>query len=126
MRIGEGLAASGRARRASRCARALATLDVFAHFCRATGIDEVERSRPARSATPSNSDDFLLARGARLPVRVLSREEEAHFGYLAAVNSTTLSDGCVLDLGGGSLQLVARRSAGWRARSGRGSWARCG
>ena len=37
---------------------------------------------------------------------MLSREEEAYYGYLAAVNSTTLADGAVLDLGGGSLQLV--------------------
>ena len=34
------------------------------------------------------------------------REAEARYGYLAAVNSTTLSEGWVLDLGGGSLQLV--------------------
>ena len=48
------------------------------------------------------------ARAARsgLEVRVLSREEEARYGYLAAVNSTTLRDGAVLDLGGGSMQLV--------------------
>ncbi len=37
---------------------------------------------------------------------MLSREAEARYGYLAAVNSTTLRDGSVLDLGGGSLQLV--------------------
>jgi exopolyphosphatase / guanosine-5'-triphosphate,3'-diphosphate pyrophosphatase len=36
---------------------------------------------------------------------VLSREEEARYGYLAAVNSTTLADGVALDLGGGSMQL---------------------
>src|SRR5205823_11569471 len=54
-----------------------------------------------------------------LPIRVLSREEEARYGYLAAVNSTTLTRGCVLDLGGGSLQLVdvedrlAVRSGSW-------------
>ena len=45
-----------------------------------------------------------------LEVRVLSREEEATFGYLAAVNSMTLTDGAVLDLGGGSLQLVEVQS----------------
>jgi exopolyphosphatase/guanosine-5'-triphosphate,3'-diphosphate pyrophosphatase len=50
---------------------------------------------------------------------VLGREAEARYGYLAAINSTTLSDGCVLDLGGGSLQLVrvtdrlARESGSW-------------
>ena len=37
---------------------------------------------------------------------MLSREEEARYGYLAAVNSTTLADGVVLDLGGGSMQLT--------------------
>ena len=52
-------------------------------------------------------------------VRVLSSEEEAWFGYLAALNSTSLRDGAVLDLGGGSLQLVQVRgrravaSASW-------------
>src|SRR6202035_2909379 len=55
-----------------------------------------------------------------LTCRVRSREAEARYGYLAAVNSTTLSDGCVLDLGGGSMQLVhvaerlARESGSWR------------
>ena len=39
-------------------------------------------------------------------MRVLAKEEEAYYGYVAAVNSTTLADGVVLDLGGGSLQLV--------------------
>jgi exopolyphosphatase/guanosine-5'-triphosphate,3'-diphosphate pyrophosphatase len=41
-----------------------------------------------------------------MPVRVLTPGEEARYGYLAAVNSSTLADGSVLDLGGGSMQLV--------------------
>ncbi len=90
--------------------RALATLDVFAHFCRASGLGRMPstRSRRARFATPRTPTDFLARARERsgLPIRVLSREEEARYGYLAAVNSTTLSDGCVLDLGGGSMQLV--------------------
>ena len=54
---------------------------------------------------------------------MLSREQEARYGYLAAINSTTLRDGCVLDLGGGSLQLVrvgdrlAHESGSWRLGS---------
>ena len=36
----------------------------------------------------------------------MSAEDEARFGYVAAVNTTTLSDGVVLDIGGGSLQLT--------------------
>jgi exopolyphosphatase/guanosine-5'-triphosphate,3'-diphosphate pyrophosphatase len=50
---------------------------------------------------------------------VLTRAEEARYGYLAAVNSTTLSDGYVLDLGGGSLQLVEVRE---RLQKHCGSW----
>ncbi|HWX45367.1 MAG TPA: Ppx/GppA phosphatase family protein [Solirubrobacteraceae bacterium] len=69
-----------------------------------------------------NAEEFLARARARtsLPIRVLSREEEARYGYLAAVNSTTLREGCALDLGGGSLQLVgvherrARESGSWR------------
>jgi exopolyphosphatase / guanosine-5'-triphosphate,3'-diphosphate pyrophosphatase len=68
-----------------------------------------------------NAEAFLARARARsrLPIRVLSREQEARYGYLAAVNSTTLSAGCVLDLGGGSMQLVrvedrlARESGSW-------------
>jgi len=103
VRIGEGLAATGELG-AEPIARGLAAADVFAHFCRATGIDEVEAVATSAIRDASNRDEFI-SRSA-LPVRVLSAQEEAHFGYLAAVNSTTLSDGCVLDLGGGSMQLT--------------------
>ena len=46
--------------------------------------------------------------------RCSRREEEARYGYLAAVNSTTLSDGVALDLGGGSMQLTRGRATGGR------------
>jgi len=117
VRIGEGLAASGELG-AEPIRRGLAAVDVFAHFCRATGIDEVEAVATSAIRDANNSDDFI-SRSA-LPVRVLTEQEEAHFGYLAAINSTTLSDGCVLDLGGGSLQLtrvvgrLAREDRSWK------------
>ena len=123
VRIGEGLAASGRLGEEP-MRRALATLDVFDHFCRAAGLGEEEVDAVATSAIrdAENSAGFLaLAREhTSLPIRVLSRDEEARYGYLAAVNSTTLTDGCVLDLGGGSLQLVrvvdrlAQELGSWR------------
>jgi exopolyphosphatase/guanosine-5'-triphosphate,3'-diphosphate pyrophosphatase len=44
---------------------------------------------------------------------VLSAEEEARYGYVAAVNTTTLADGVVAEVGGGSMQVteVERRRA---------------
>jgi exopolyphosphatase/guanosine-5'-triphosphate,3'-diphosphate pyrophosphatase len=88
--------------------RALDTLELFSHFTRATGLEDVQVDAVATSAirSASNREEFLADARTYLPVRVLSEEEEARYGYLAAVNSTTLGDGAVLDLGGGSLQLV--------------------
>ena len=56
---------------------------------------------------------------------MLSREEEARYGYLAAVNSTTLTDGVALDLGGGSMQLTRVDGPPGGATCARGRWAPC-
>ena len=59
-----------------------------------------------RDAT--NREELLTQAYKRggLQLEVLSPEEEARYGYLAVVNSTSIGDGVALDLGGGSLQLV--------------------
>ena len=103
VRIGEGLAATGRLG-ADGIARGLATAEVFAQFCHATGIEEVDAVATSAIRDAENAADFLDP--CPLEVRVLSPEDEARHGYLAAVNSTTLADGVVLDIGGGSMQLV--------------------
>jgi exopolyphosphatase/guanosine-5'-triphosphate,3'-diphosphate pyrophosphatase len=123
VRIGEGMGATGSLGEEP-MRRALATLDVFAHFCQAAGLagDGVDAVATSAIRDAENAEEFLAQARSRsnLPIRVLSREQEARYAYLAAVNSTTLSDGCVLDLGGGSLQLVrvadrlARETGSWR------------
>src|SRR4051794_36304025 len=85
--------------------RAWSVVEVFDHFCRATGIDDVITVATSAIRDARNGPEFVEK--AVLPVRVLSREEEARYGYLAAINSSTLKHGAVLDLGGGSMQLVA-------------------
>ncbi len=104
VRIGAGLAETGELS-ADRMARGWRVVEVFDHFCRATHVDEVVAVATSAIRDARNGAEF--AAGAALPARILTREEEARFGYLAAVNSTTLADGAVLDLGGGSMQLVA-------------------
>ncbi|MEA2386671.1 MAG: exopolyphosphatase / guanosine-5-triphosphate,3-diphosphate pyrophosphatase [Thermoleophilaceae bacterium] len=109
VRIGEGLEASGKLG-GKPMKRGLEAAEVFAHFCAASGIPARDIRAVATSAIrdAANQQDFLnrVREQTGLEVQVLSREEEATFGYRAAVNSTTLTDGAVLDLGGGSLQLV--------------------
>jgi exopolyphosphatase/guanosine-5'-triphosphate,3'-diphosphate pyrophosphatase len=119
VRIGEGLDAGG-VLRPEPMARALETLELYAHFCRATAVDAVRAVATSAIRDAANRDEFLTAARERsgLEVDVLSSGEEARYGYLAAVNSTTLDDGVALDLGGGSLQLTrvsGRREAGARS-----------
>ncbi len=123
VRISEGLERSGALAEAP-MERALDALDVFAHFCKASGLEGEAIDAVATSAIrdADNAPEFLARAGERssLSIRVLSREQEARYGYLAAVNSTTLARGCVLDLGGGSMQIVrvadrvACDSGSWR------------
>src|SRR6202790_1734371 len=123
VRIGAGLLATGRLAE-DRIETAIEAMEVYAHFCAASGIGPEHVLAVATSAIRDGENrEELLSRVRELtglPVRVLSTEEEAYFGYLAAVNSTSLSDGAVLDLGGGSLQIVRVRdrhaveSASWR------------
>lgn len=123
VRIGAGAESSGALSEAA-IERALATVDVFGHFAQGEGLAAEEQEYVATSAIreAANREEFLERAGAtaKVQVRVLSGEEEGRYGYLAAVNSSTLSDGAVLDLGGGSLQLsrvVGRHATGidsWR------------
>src|SRR3954466_14017779 len=105
VRIGAGLEKSGELSEERR-QRGLAVAEVFAHFCQATGIEGGDIAAVATSAIRDAANRDAFVSRAPLPVRVLTVDEEARYGYLAAVNSTTLTDGAVLDLGGGSLQLT--------------------
>jgi exopolyphosphatase/guanosine-5'-triphosphate,3'-diphosphate pyrophosphatase len=115
VRIGEGLEETGKLA-PEPMERALETVELYAHFCRATGIDDVVAVATSAIRDASNRDEFLER--AALDVQVLTTEEEAFYGYLAAVNSTTLTAGVALDIGGGSMQLtqvVDRRAEDMRS-----------
>jgi exopolyphosphatase/guanosine-5'-triphosphate,3'-diphosphate pyrophosphatase len=117
VRIGAGLASTGELGEPA-MERGLETLAVFERFCRASRIAPEDIHPVATSAIrdAANGPTFLVAaeRVSGVAIEVLSAQDEAHFGYVAAVNTTTLQDGAVLDLGGGSLQLtgVAGRRPG--------------
>jgi exopolyphosphatase / guanosine-5'-triphosphate,3'-diphosphate pyrophosphatase len=112
VRIGAGMGATGRLSDEA-IARGLETLTVFEHFLAAgeLGRDQVYAVATSAIRDAANRDEFLRRAGEAtdLQIEVLSAEEEARLGYVAAVNSSTLSDGGVLEIGGGSLQLVGVR-----------------
>jgi exopolyphosphatase / guanosine-5'-triphosphate,3'-diphosphate pyrophosphatase len=89
-------------------ARAVATAAVFSSFLRASGVERVDAVATSAIRDARNRDDLLAAIRAAtgLGVRVISGAEEAWYGYLAIVNSTTLADGFGIDVGGGSVQVT--------------------
>jgi exopolyphosphatase/guanosine-5'-triphosphate,3'-diphosphate pyrophosphatase len=93
-----------------RMAHALETLRVFAAFCATNGLrtDQIEAVATSAVRDAPNGEEFVqrARRATGLPIRILSQRDEAWFSYVAAVNSTALTDGIVLDIGGGSLELV--------------------
>ncbi len=109
VRIGEGLGASGLLSEEA-IERGLETLRVFGRFCAAHALEAGDVHAIATSAIrdATNRDDFLArARDATgIEIETLSAEDEARYGYVAAINTSTLRDGVVVDLGGGSMQLV--------------------
>jgi exopolyphosphatase/guanosine-5'-triphosphate,3'-diphosphate pyrophosphatase len=107
VRVGAGMGEE-RLLRPERIDRALHTAAVFDAFCRASGIERVDAVATSAIRDARNGEELLASIRARtaLEPRVISGREEARYGFLAIVNSTTLEDGFGLEMGGGSIQAV--------------------
>ena len=87
-------------------ARAARVGRLFAGYCRNSDIDEVRAVATSAIRDAPNGAEVLQAIvDGGLPARVISGDDEARYGYLGAVNGTTLTDGLVAELGGGSIQV---------------------
>ena len=87
-------------------ARAARVARLFAGYCRNSDIDEVRAVATSAIRDAPNSADVLQAIvDGGLPARIITGEEEARYGYLGAVNGTTLTHGLIAELGGGSIQV---------------------
>jgi exopolyphosphatase/guanosine-5'-triphosphate,3'-diphosphate pyrophosphatase len=107
VRLSEGMAEVP-VLRSSAIERGVRAAHIYASFCRASGIDEIVCVGTSAIRDAENRQSFLrrVQDETGLSVRVLSGEEEASYAYLAAVNSIAFENGYVLNLGGGSLEIV--------------------
>ena len=107
VRVSAGMSSSG-AIKASRLQRAVQTAVVFSSFCRHSGIDDIRAVATSAIRDATNQTELLdgMRDHADLDIQVLSTEDETRYGYLAIANTTTMTDGWALDMGGGSLQLM--------------------
>lgn len=110
VRLREGMG-NGMALRAAAIERAQVAMRMFAGFCRSQGISEVLMTATSAVRDARNGDSFLARVRADTgwEPRLLSGEEEGRYGALGAINSTGLRNGFVIDLGGGSAQIVEVR-----------------
>ncbi len=90
--------------------RATDAAELFAAICMNKEVDAVDCVATSAIRDAANQGEVLDAlEVAGLRPRVLDVAEEARYGLLGAVNSTTLTDGVVLDIGGGSMQVTETR-----------------
>src|SRR5436190_4513895 len=87
VRVGAGMG-SDRVLQPERIDRALHTAAVFASFCRASGISQVEAVATSAIRDAVNGGDLVEAIRDRtgLQPRVISGREEARYGWLAIAN----------------------------------------
>lgn len=122
VRLSEGMAGeAGGIIRADAFERGVQALATFRAYCDGAAPDAICATATSAVRDAANGEAFLAVVKERtgLELRILSGEEEATFGALAVVNSSSLTDGFVLDIGGGSAQLSWVE--GGRVKSGQ-SW----
>lgn len=86
----------------------LHTLYEFKRASEDYNLTDVRAVATAAVRNAVNQDEILEevnSKGA-FPIEVLSDYKEAYYGYLAVTNSTTLTEGITIDIGGGSTEIT--------------------
>jgi exopolyphosphatase/guanosine-5'-triphosphate,3'-diphosphate pyrophosphatase len=113
-RLGQGLARTGRLAPEA-ISRALAAVRAYRDRARALGAGRIRVVATAAVRQAENRDELLTALGAdgALDVRVVSGEEEARLTLLGVAAGLPPPSGlyAVLDIGGGSTELIVARGA---------------
>ncbi len=107
LRLGEQLDADGYLT-AEAVQRTLEISRVLSRFCTAHRVTHVIGVATSALRRARNGPDVIdrIKAETGLRVNIISGEQEAHFDYVAAVNSSAAENSVVVDIGGGSVQIV--------------------
>ena len=107
VRLGKGMTEKP-VLREDRMKIALQTLKMFKNLCDATDTKKIIAVATAAVRNANNQEEFLqrVKKETDLSVRVLSGSEEGYFDYWGVVNSIEKDDGLIMDIGGGSVELI--------------------
>ncbi|CCO09050.1 Ppx/GppA phosphatase family protein [Desulforamulus hydrothermalis] len=91
--------------------RAVQTIKLLQKFCRANRADNVHGVATAAIRYAVNGGEVLetIMKETGVYFRILSDEEEARYEYLGVVNSMEFKDALLVDIGGGSTELILCR-----------------
>ncbi|SER58063.1 exopolyphosphatase / guanosine-5'-triphosphate,3'-diphosphate pyrophosphatase [Gracilibacillus ureilyticus] len=86
----------------------VSTLSSFQDVLGVYQLKEVVCVATATIRQANNKEEIITIaeKETGLPMRILSEEEEAYYGYLAVVNSTSIEEGITVDIGGGSTEVT--------------------
>lgn len=105
VRLRQGMTAGNLAEESM--SRALFTLRLFKRFCDSYGVDEIIPSATSAVREARNGAHFVLRvkQEVGLSLQVLDGQREAYYATLGALNEVPMSNGYVVDIGGGSAQI---------------------
>lgn len=91
--------------------RTIETIKLFGKFCNANDVGTIYGVATAalRKATNSNEILEIIMQETGVSFRILSEEEEAYYDYLGVVNSLSFDNALIMDIGGGSTELILCR-----------------
>ncbi|MFW6230203.1 MAG: exopolyphosphatase [Halanaerobium sp.] len=107
VRLGEGMHKNSYLKE-DRIKKALQTLTLFKNLCDAVEVNEIIAVATAAVREADNQQKFLdrVYKQTGLEVRVLKGKEEAYYDYRGVSNSFDQKSALIMDVGGGSVELV--------------------
>lgn len=92
--------------------RATETVAEYRDFLAGMGIKNVVAFTTAALRNAKNSEEAVatIERRADVPIRIISGEEEAVFDFVGAIHDLAADDGVILDIGGGSTEIILYRA----------------
>lgn len=107
VRLGEGMTSSSKLKD-DRMNKAIQTLKMFKNLCVASKTDEIIAVATAAVREASNQGEFLdrVETEVAINVEVLSGKDEGYYDYWGVANSLESNNGLIMDIGGGSIELI--------------------
>lgn len=106
VRLRQGMTEKGLSEKS--VARALSTLRLFKRFCDSSRVDLIIPTATSAVREAANGPRFVeqVERELGLVLQILDGEQEAYYAALGVLNELPLTDGYMVDIGGGSAQVA--------------------